>query len=355
MKVAFILLAISLTFVSCSSLQENIVSIEQTSEVDEILSIETQLASIDAAFLLGGDTKEATVLIKNIEEILKKKTLEAASEARLYALKGRLHAILGDNGKASQCLEKSQSAYKGDVQSYILSVRLGVNTADFTPASAEEENIMALEEAIKNYIARLYLEAAAAFDSAFLNLPAFYGEAYKSVRDNAWALRSLDENTSETEMKLLLKEKLSVSELILLSELSANLTSKYSLEKKLSEKDLFRLITSKGLLSPASSSAEFKQLDSDDIATRIVLARYLWNLYCELQAKDGLKTQYSQLYRSQNEPSPVPDVSVESDDFDAVLGTVENELLSLPDGENFEPNEAVPPIEAANSFKKLRK
>ncbi len=351
----FFVLCVSF-FVGCSSLQENIVSIEQTSEADEIFSIENRLAFIDSAYLLGSDVSEAKVLSAQIDEILKKKTLEAASVARLYALKGRLLAILGENAKASQCLEKSQAAYKGDVQSYVLSMRLGLSSSDFVAATAEDESLLALEDAIKAYLSHLYLDSAAKFDSAFLNLPDFYGEAYKNVRDTAWSLREVAESADDTELKLLLKEKLSVSELVLLSKLSVNTEFMNNLDKKMSEKELFKLITAKGLLSPASAlpNTEAKPIESDEIATRIILARYLWNIFCEIKAKDGMKTQYSSLYRAANEESPVADVPIDSADFDAVLGVVENELLSLTDGENFAGNEAVEPTEAASSFKKLK-
>ena len=93
MKFCLLFLLCVSFFVGCSSLQENIVSIEQTSEADEIFSIETRLAFIDSAYLLGSDVSEAKVLSAQIDEILKKKTLEAASVARLYALNRRVLGI----------------------------------------------------------------------------------------------------------------------------------------------------------------------------------------------------------------------------------------------------------------------
>ena len=244
-------------------------------------------------------------------------------------------------------------AYKGDVQNYVLGCRLKVKCEPFVAASEDDEHIVALEDAILSFVAGLYLDAAAKFDAAFLTLPSFYADAYKNVRDKAWSLRAIDENTDEAKMKLLLKEKLSVSELVLLSSLSQNLTSSFTADKALSERELFRTIVSAGLLSPVSAKEE-KALSQDEIATRIILARYIWNIFCRTKGSGKKATIYSELYRSAGEQSPVPDVSTESPDFDAVLGTIENELMDLTDGEHFEGDKAVSGTEAEKYFQKLR-
>jgi hypothetical protein len=39
--------------------------------------------------------------------------------------------------------------------------------------------------------------------------------------------------------------------------------------------------------------------------------------------------------------SPIPDIPVESVFFDSVLGCVEREIMSLPDGKRFSPQERI--------------
>lgn len=348
-----VLLLASICFFSCSSLNEGIVSVEQTAQSSDILALEELLAYEDAKYLLQEEATGAKDIASAAEKLLGVPGLQKASEARLYAIKGRALLIIGQTSKALESFKKSMQAYKGDVQNYVLGCRLKVKCEPFVAASEDDEHIVALEDAILSFVAGLYLDAAAKFDAAFLTLPSFYADAYKNVRDKAWSLRAIDENTDEAKMKLLLKEKLSVSELVLLSSLSQNLTSSFTADKALSERELFRTIVSAGLLSPVSAKEE-KALSQDEIATRIILARYIWNIFCRTKGSGKKATIYSELYRSAGEQSPVSDVSTESPDFDAVLGTIENELMDLTDGEHFEGDKAVSGTEAEKYFQKLR-
>ena len=54
------------------------------------------------------------------------------------------------------------------------------------------------------------------------------------------------------------------------------------------------------------------------------------------------------------EASPVADVPVDSPDFDAVLGCVENELMDLPDGEHFFPDKTVSGVEFKTWVSKIK-
>ena len=52
--------------------------------------------------------------------------------------------------------------------------------------------------------------------------------------------------------------------------------------------------------------------------------------------------------------SPVPDVELDSPDFDAVLGCIELEFMNLTDGINFEGEKKVSGIEFSESLKKMK-
>ena len=57
-------------------------------------------------------------------------------------------------------------------------------------------------------------------------------------------------------------------------------------------------------------------------------------------------TKYSDRHsKKANAKSPIPDVDISNPDFDAVLGTVENEIIDLPDGINFQPDADVTAME----------
>jgi hypothetical protein len=69
-------------------------------------------------------------------------------------------------------------------------------------------------------------------------------------------------------------------------------------------------------------------------------AWFLWRLYAENRANRGLLSRYSSRYaNTPNARSPIQDLSLTSPFFDSILGCVEFEFMSLPDGKNFNPGE----------------
>jgi len=63
--------------------------------------------------------------------------------------------------------------------------------------------------------------------------------------------------------------------------------------------------------------------------------------------------RYSERYWARVNPtSPVPDVPLESPWFDAVLGCVEREIMELPDGRCFFPDDPVTGLEFYRWLKK---
>ena len=67
-------------------------------------------------------------------------------------------------------------------------------------------------------------------------------------------------------------------------------------------------------------------------------------------------TRYSDKYKkSGRTKSPVADVPVEDEDFDAILGVVEKEFMELPDGRNFYPDEEVTKLEFLTWLKSAEK
>lgn len=53
--------------------------------------------------------------------------------------------------------------------------------------------------------------------------------------------------------------------------------------------------------------------------------------------------------------SPIPDLPLNSPDFDAVIGCVEREILELPDGVHFQPDENIHPMELKAGLEKIGK
>jgi hypothetical protein len=93
---------------------------------------------------------------------------------------------------------------------------------------------------------------------------------------------------------------------------------------------------------------------SGEIVLRSGAAWFLWRLYAENRANRGLLSRYSSRYAAMNNPrSPIADLPLLSPYFDSVMGCVESEFLSLPDGKNFIPDERIRGSEFLAVLRKL--
>ena len=123
---------------------------------------------------------------------------------------------------------------------------------------------------------------------------------------------------------------------------------------KNSEKNsvVLRQLKSQGLFYSINSWTDVEQLTKDTILTRSLAARFLWNLYHDRRGTLGNAPKYSHQFISSG--SPILDVPLDSPDFDAILGSIEKELLDLPDGMNFYPDQPMSGMDFNESIKKIR-
>jgi hypothetical protein len=92
---------------------------------------------------------------------------------------------------------------------------------------------------------------------------------------------------------------------------------------------------------------------ADDVVTRAGAAWLVWHLFAESRGDRGMLSRYSARFATgANARSPIIDVPVLSPFFDSILGCIETELMSLPDGRNFRPAQ---PIRAAELLAILRR
>lgn len=350
---------------SCMSLQHDVsIPVEQTGAGDFSAEMESRLAVFDAAILLGDDPEKdktsRTYVIGQLQGKLLEPQLDKTAVARFTAVQGRLYLLGGDRVQADKCYRKALKKNPEDSQVIVLGHRLGfIKKLGQNTELYDSDGIFILETAIDAYKSGSYDDAAGLFDMAFLKLPSFYRSSYKNIRDKAWDLKdSTGRNSKVTD--LLQLNELTLSQMMEITEDTGNVLDMYTGGRKMSGQQLFAQITKSGLLKSVSGTAEDApsgtvQLTAGTKATRILCARFLWNLYIGMKGDESTATAYSRSYRTQIKSlSPVPDVALNSEDFDAVLGTVENELLALPDGRNFYPDETISGVEFSRSVKKLQ-
>ena len=364
LKICISCLILVLTF-SCTSLQQDVMISSVDSEKNQVFEeIESTVATLDASFCLGekitNQNKLADETEKQIDILLLESGFSKEAQSRLWALKGLLKFIEGKKVEANKCFEVSKNLYKGEVFTTILGSRLGlINLNDDEKIKIADKKILLLEKAISNFKNKNYVEAVANFDEAFISLPGYYQYAFSKVRNRAWELRKLNSENEISNTNLLQVSEITVGQMLMIAQSNSNILYNYNDGKILSENDLFKKIISNGLLNPASEFMQDEKINSKNKISRteklnrLLCARFLWNLYNGNKNTKNDLSKYSVMFAGMKD-SPVPDVEIDSPDFDAVLGCIELEFMNLTDGINFEGEKKVSGIEFSESLKKMK-
>ena len=347
-------LILMLLLFSCVSMQEDIF-IDNVSNVTEISEFEKRFTELDAQFFESEDvlkTKEfknsCESLISDINRALGDVSLKKAVVARLYAISGCLYFDLGEKSQAKKNYDASVDAFKGDSRSIILAKRLAIESKIAEKVDADLP-LLKLENALSSYSNMEYADALAKFDDAFLSLDGFYRNSYSKLRDKSWSLRNMGGNS-----ELLSLKNINVMQMLLITNLNPDLLFNYTVGKELSNKDLYNKIAGSGLLNPVSKPLDAENaVTKDTPVTKLIAARFLWNLYNHNKNTPQNLTKYSNAYANKKR-SPVTDVKLDSPDFDAALGCVENEIMHLEDGIEFGSEKELTAIEFNESIEKIK-
>lgn len=364
-----IICILSAMVIGCASLQRDIVlSTDSFIQNEDVEYLEEKFVQYDAIAIMNGKIApespvylQLDILEKEIENTIKASGVNKILDSRLYALEGLANLLQNKKQKAKALYIKSLETNKGDSYTVILGSRLG------EVASLEDENIISgsnesvllvLEQGLSHYANGEYTDCVAKLDSAFIELPEYYREAYDEVRQNAWVLRN---NSSLTEDKnvlsLLNKSQISIGDMIMITQETTDLFTTFNGGKKFSEAELFNRLKKDGYFNSVSNLEPLGKQDEvkrNQLVVRSVAARFLWNMNFSNKPNDAVKTRNSSLYREKVGYSPVPDVDINSNDFDAILGVIEQEIMSLPDGVNFDPEGKVSASEFSYWLQQLR-
>ncbi len=192
-----------------------------------------------------------------------------------------------------------------------------------------------------------YAQAAQDLDEGLRALDPAYRALYGPDRDQALALAQAAREAGsaaalgkpeslEGQLSLRGMVERAFRETKLLSSLSSNPAPTYAVA--------LPAVQAAGLLLDPAAPPE-------SAATRKAVAFFLWGLIARTEHDPKLLTQYRRKYSL----SPVPDVGLEDPWFDAVLGVVERELMDLPDGVNFQPDQPVGGLEYLSILQRLQR
>jgi hypothetical protein len=330
----------------------------------EIESLVVPLDSLEGAEL----KKAASAARAKIAEAEKTALNDRAAEGRLAAWSGRLYLIEGSRKNAEAALKTADKLSPGSVEGRVLLIRMEKDAdareklcndaiaeaagGSFAGSSGAFQIELGRDLLEKNY----YREAAAAFDTAFPQLPAVYAETYLASREKAWTLRNLADGEGGKTAEIVLKTEITWEDAIEITNAETELLKFVTAGKSYPVSDLFKRLLEVQVIPPtqdiaaaADSSSTLKKTAQKDIILRCGASWYLWNLLAQARADKSLLTRYSSRYGAK---SPVPDVGRDSIFFDSVLGCVEREIMSLPDGRNISGASAVSGTEFFTLVKK---
>ena len=348
----------ALLLFSCTTIQQDKEVYSLSDEQNLLINdIEKELVFLEAKSFQDSssvDNQKVNVLLKDISDLLGDVNLQTAVEAKLLAYQGRLFLVSANVAEAKNYYEKSTLSYRGEVESVILGSRLGLIDNIFEQGVPKsQQSLLSLEKALQLYKNQDYLLSLASFDEAFIGLDDFYREAYENLRNNAWKLRDITSKTTLEDSDIVKQEKISVIQMIKLTQNSTDLLYNNLSQKKYSDDALFRELVSVGLFNALNSNENsWQNLSKDTYVTRILAARFLWNLYLGKNGNSG-ETKYAEQFAALGY-SPVEDLPLNSPDFDAVLGCLETAIMDMLDGVNFFPDDMISGIELNESLKKLK-
>ena len=315
-----------------------------------LAEIEEIIIRLDGA----GATREDIIQARRQLAALEGTVADAVFEAALAAWSGRLFLMEGRISDARREFNRSHSLSPYNLPSLLLSFRLEQNPEARLSMIDESLQIegnrgeLLVERGRVLADMRRFLEAVAAFDAAFVLLTEkpFYEETYRVFRNRAWDLRDLDHGADIRVVELAGQGELSWRDLIEITNSETDLLRFITAGRDWPVETLFTQLLNRAFIPNTQDTTLLQWPASRPTSAEVVLrsgvAWFLWHLHAENRANRGLLTQYSSRFANiPNARSPIPDHDIRSPFIDSILGSVESQFMTLPDGRNFMPHERV--------------
>ena len=328
------------TVISCASVQTDIQYSGNESAIKE-----QALADIEAALVMqrGAPNTERLGHIRvEINALLQAPSTDSSYLARLYALAADTALLLRQPSEARTqlALAKRYSEYDEYVQ--LVTARL---------IAEPEKRLAYLEERITQepaayrlkaeagnlfFAAKDYRNALAAFDASLSFLPDAYQQYYRPQREQCVQLYTVDSaSVTESSEKILQANPISLVEMAALTQDSTNALDFIT----------GTAVWRPPLLAKTLQQAGWYHPDRDvlkDSASKKDAALFLWRLI--IGSDEQRLTQYTRYYTNKRR-LPIPDVLMDGIYFDAIVGSVEEDVVPLADGKHFEPDTPVSGLE----------
>lgn len=341
---------ILLALASCQSGPADLIA-QSSGEQEQAALDSLELRLLDLR--LAPDAAGLAALQAELARFAGKPGLNRRVQARCASLRGEAALLAKDRPAAMGFADAA--AVLADTDEGLWLVRAGLEAdaakrlavLELGAKKAEKKSRILCERGEELFRAGRYAEAAQDLDEGLRGLDPRYRDLYAADRDRAFSMAQAARDTGSItppEQAQTLEGQLTVRAMVervfaetrLLSALSTNPTPA-------AESVLYALDQAGILLEP--------EAPLDSTVSRKQVAFFLWGIVARMERDPKLLKKYSLKYSV----SPVSDIPRDAPWFDAALGVVEREIMDLPDGVSFKPDEPVTGLEYLGMLGRLKK
>jgi tetratricopeptide (TPR) repeat protein len=349
LSIAALALPIALFVSSCQSAPPDLVA-QSAGEEEQIALDSVELRLLDLR--LAPDPSGLSEVRAELDRDAGRPGLSRLLRARVAALRGEAALLAGDTNAAKGFADVAAALSDNADGLWLVRAALETDPAkrlgilEQGISKAERKSRLLCERGSALLEAGRYAEAAQDLDEGLRGLNPRYRELYGSARERAFALAQAARETGSVqpiEQAESLQEPITIRVMVERAFQETRFLSAFSPEPKPSAQSVRPSLKNAGLLLDPEAS-----LDSG--APRKTVAFFLWGIVSRMERDPSLLQKYRTTYTS----TPVADVPVDAPWFDAVLGVVERELMDLPDGVHFMPDDPVTGLEYMGMLGKLK-
>ena len=346
----FFAAAVILAAASCRTVPPD--QVGQSAGAEQIAAMDT----FDMRLLelrLTPDAAGVAALRSDLDSAAAQPGLNRRLRARAEALKAEAALLARDLAAAKTFADRAVALSDAEQGVWIVRAALEPNPGmrlslmDTGVARADEKSRLLCERGEELLKAGRYAQAAQDLDEGLRGLDIRFKALYGKDRDRAFSLAQAARDSgggAVTDTSGSLEDPLTLRGMVLRAVSETRFLAALSPDSKPPFDTLLPALKDAGLLlDPAASP--------DTPALRKNVAFFLWGVISRTEHDPKLLTRYRLKYTT----SPVPDLDVNEQWFDAALGVVEREVMDLPDGVHFSPDATVTGLEYLGILGKLKK
>ena len=293
-------------------------------------------------------TSALDAIKKNLDTLLASPSSDQEYMAYVYALYADYYLLKNDKTASRRALKTADNYNSRDEYAQLVHSRLLTTPNErcdyLSKLVSQNPEAYRLKAELGFVYTQLsdYTSALTSFDAALPFLNEEYTKLYGEKRNQSQKLYGVESGLGTSSSAILQKEKILLSDMAALAQEHTTVfdaltgTAKWTLQK-LNEK-----LLENGWY--ASGSAVNTQT-----AARKDAALFLWHIIAGTNT--SVLYRYSAKYAARGK-SPISDVPLDTLYFDAVVGTVEEDIIPLADGKKFEPDK---PVSGVDFYKWLKK